>query len=393
MKKISKVLAVALVLVMLVASSVLPASAADLENASLKLTFTEVGTNDKVITSATKDTVFDVYVSLKVDAYVQAMQFYVNYNSDYVTQGRKNSTATNWRDPSSANAGAWLGDFTSTTKVEPITDPELFEIDDAGDAYGYYWPWGMGTMSITPWNPDTMPAPANASTKGVKVVYATKTDGQTLLVNTKGEYLQIIQMRFKATQDISNLNDVFFFDNDYEQVIINIDSENVPFSTLAVNAAKNLNVTFEYEGGSAAPSYTVNTLEAQVQWADKEAGLMNLGFRGQFVGFDVEADKDTTVGPNGGTNLKEDTQLKEVGIILTKGTGSGTKYPVHTVYNFKDGGYFYRLVVGNVSYTGTEEFSAKAYVVIGNDTFEASNTITTTGAAQYNRAKDQMGAK
>lgn len=163
------------------------------------------------------------------------------------------------------------------------------------------------------------------------------------------------------------------------------------FSTSKIFDLGDASVTIA--GGSVAPSYTVNTLDAQVQWADKEAGLMNLGFRGQFVGFDVEADKGTTVGPNGGTNLKEDTQLKEVGIILTKGTGSGTKYPVHTVYNFKDGGYFYRLVVGNVSYTGTEEFSAKAYVVIGNDTFEASNTITTTGAAQYNRAKDQMGAK
>ncbi len=393
MKRISKVLAVVLALTMLFATSVLPASATDLENASLKLTFTEMDNKDNVITSVAKDTVFDVYVSLKVDAYVQAMQFYVNYNSDYVTQGRRNSTPDNWREPTANNAGAWLGDFASTTKVEPITDPELSEIDDANEGIGSYWPWGMGKKSVTPWNPDTMPAPANASTKGVKVVYGTKADEQTLLVNTKGEYLQFVQLRFKATQDISNLNSVFFFDNNYEKVIINIDSENVPFSILAVNASKDLNVNFEYEGGSAAPSYTVNTLEAQVQWADKEAGLMNLGFRGQFVGFDVEADKDTTVGPNGGTNLKEDTQLKEVGIILTKGTGSGTKYPVHTVYNFKDGGYFYRLVVGNVSYTGTEEFSAKAYVVIGNDTFEASNTITTTGAAQYNRAKDQMGAK
>ena len=145
------------------------------------------------------------------------------------------------------------------------------------------------------------------------------------------------------------------------------------------------------EGGSTGPvepTVKVNNLSTQVQWANKDAGLMNLGFRGQIAdGYNAETDKDGTTGVNGGANL---AKLTEVGFYL-----NNTKYQAYTIYNFVDGGYFYRVVVGNVSYDSETEFSAQAYVVIDGTEYKADDatTITTTGKAQYERAKDAMGAK
>ena len=275
------------------------------------------------------------------------------------------------------------------------------EDDEIGN--GAVYDWGceggiaMATHADSMYTPDFTDA-QKAQYKGVYLSYTTVNNVATkspVKVNTEGEFARIVRFRFMASVDTALNKDVFFLTEHPSFTNIYIDPNDEPLGNLKGQVLPTLvsNLTIEYPaGGSSAPTVTVNTLEAQVQWADKDAGTMNLGFRGQLVGFDVEAQKDGTTGPNGGANLKDDT-LKEVGIILTKGTGTGTKYSVHTVYNFKDGGYFYRLVVGNVSYTSTEEFSAKAYVVIGSDTFEASNAITTTGAAQYERAKDAMGAK
>jgi len=388
MRKFSKVLAVVLALTLLVATGVLPASAVDTENAALKLSFKNA--DEEEITSAATGDVIDVYVSLKVDAYVQAMQFYVNYNSEYVTHSDIRKTEVT-EIKNAKYAGNWLGDFTDDSEIE-LTEGELYDIDAANLDYGYYLNWGAGaTMTITPYNASTMPTPPVATTKLVKVVYATETSDQTLLVNTKGEFYEMVQLRFIATKDIATLDSsIFFFDNDLEKVIVNIDSENVPFSTLAINAAKNLNVTFEYAGGTTPAPVTVkvNNLSTQVQWANKDAGLMNLGFRGQIAeGYDATADDAGTTGPNGGKNL---AKLTEVGFYL-----NGTKYQAYTIYNFVNGGYFYRVVVGNVSYDSETEFSAQAYVVIDGTEYKAADatTITTTGKAQYERAKDAMGAK
>lgn len=160
------------------------------------------------------------------------------------------------------------------------------------------------------------------------------------------------------------------------------DTETFACGTLAITVG---------EGGSTGPvepTVKVNNLSTQVQWANKDAGLMNLGFRGQIAdGYNAETDKDGTTGVNGGANL---AKLTEVGFYL-----NNTKYQAYTIYNFVDGGYFYRVVVGNVSYDSETEFSAQAYVVIDGTEYKADDatTITTTGKAQYERAKDAMGAK
>jgi hypothetical protein len=159
------------------------------------------------------------------------------------------------------------------------------------------------------------------------------------------------------------------------------------FSTSKIFDLGDASVTVE--GGTTPPpaaTVKVNNLETQVQWANKDAGLMNLGFRGQIAeGYDATADKDGTKGPNGGDNL---TKLTEVGFYL-----NGTKYSAYTIYDFVNGGYFYRVVVGNVSYDSETVFSAQAYVMIDGQEYKADASFETTGKAQYERAKDSMGAK
>lgn len=136
------------------------------------------------------------------------------------------------------------------------------------------------------------------------------------------------------------------------------------------------------EGGTTPPpaaTVKVNNLTTQVQWSDKEAGTMNVGFRGQIAeGYDAAADKDGTKGPNGGDNLGK---LTEVGFYV-----NNSKVPAYTIYNFVDGGYFYRAVVGNVSYDSEQVFSAQAYVMIDGQEYKADAAIETTGKAQYERA-------
>ncbi len=393
MKRLNKVLALVLAMTMMFGVVSVCASAADTVNAAYRVEF--VDNDGNAITEVKAGSTANVIVSIKTNGYSPVFAFLAIYDSTSLTHIRKNGTEVQSLKPT--NCAEVLGRFANTSTVEnPSQDLIDHEDDEIGD--GTIYDWGYSEPTITPHTDAMYPADftdaQKAQYKCINFGYLSNSGKTSLTVNTAGEFVRMVRFRFLANVDTELNNNVFYFNADDTKTYITIDPDDEPFANLQSSKAVSVsNLTFEYAGGSATPSYTVNTLDAQVQWADKEAGLMNLGFRGQFVGFDVEADKGTTVGPNGGTNLKEDTQLKEVGIILTKGTGSGTKYPVHTVYNFKDGGYFYRLVVGNVSYTGTEEFSAKAYVVIGSKTFEASNTITTTGAAQYNRAKDQMGAK
>lgn len=135
-------------------------------------------------------------------------------------------------------------------------------------------------------------------------------------------------------------------------------------------------------GGSTEPeqpTVKVNNLSTQVQWANKEAGLMNVGFRGQIAeGYNAADDKTGATSPAGGAEL---AKLTEVGFYL-----NGTKYQAYTIYNFVDGGYFYRVVVGNVSYDSEATFSAQAYVMIDGQEYKADASFETTGKAQYERA-------
>ena len=383
MKKISKVLAVVLALTMLVASSVLPASAVDLENATLKLSFKDVDGN--TITSAAAGSMVDVYVSLKVDAYVQQMQFYVNYNSEYVEHSRVDKDA--YAKPSARNAAEWLGDFGSDEEFVIDEESEYYEFDQAHDQNEYYLNWGADTTeAVTPYNAATMPTPPVATTKLIKVIYATNSSVQTLLVNTKGEFYEMLKIRFSVNKDIEKIdNSIFFFDDQLEKVIINIDSENVPFANYAINAIKPLNVSFEYEGGVTPPPagdpITVENITTQVQWQDKDAGKMRVAFRGNI--------KNYTLNLVDGSD-KEIADISEMGVVYSKSNADPTvggancsNAPAWTIYDFTNGGYFFRAVVGNYQYDNADTLYAKAYIVIDGQTIYAPSAMTTTGAQAY----------
>jgi hypothetical protein len=134
-------------------------------------------------------------------------------------------------------------------------------------------------------------------------------------------------------------------------------------------------ITVGEAGGSTVK---VNNLSTQIQWANKDAGRVNLGFRGQIAaGYDAEADWDGTMSPTDGKNL---ATLEEVGFYV----GAG-KYTSETIYDFANGGYFYRVIVG-ADYDDETILSAQAYVVIDGQTYTADSTIKTSASAEYTRA-------
>lgn len=399
MKNVKKVLALILAMTMMFGVVSVCASAADTTSASFGVAFKDADGKD--ITEAKVGDIVDVYLSIKTNGYTAVFALLSCYDATALTHVKENATATG-AAPTAKNAAEVLGRFGSDAAVE---DEALIahEAEKGGEnATGEVLDWGTGSLTITPHKaamyPSTWGDAEKAQYKCINLGYLAASDYSNLTVNTKGEFAELVRYRFICIKDTALNSSVFFKSPDAKKSYISIDPDDEPLANYQVSAPVDVaNLTIEYLGGTTPPPATqtpsVNTLAAQVQWADKDAGLMNLGFRGQLVNYDVAAEKGTTTGPNGGTNLIETAQLKEIGIILAKGTSTGTKYPVHTIYNFADGTYFYRLVVGNVQYTDIEEFSAKAYVVIGDQTIEAENTITTSGSAEYNRAKDQMGAK
>ncbi len=355
MKRISKILSVCMVIAMIFSLAIVPVSAEDLDNAALKLSFEDTAGN--AISSAKAGEFVDLYVSLKCDAYVQTISYYLNYNTEYVKHVRQNATSD--RTPSTANAGQWQGDFLNNSQVmlEDENDP-LFIIDDENEGYGYYYMWGVGEKACTPYDSTTMPAPALATTQLVKVVYTSKFSDQTLLVNTHGEYCKMIRMRFLVQKDVTFDDSIFFFDNNLEPVIVNIDSENVPFSVLAQNAAKNLNVAFEY---AEAPVVTspVYWVKNQIQWNNKEAQSVNLGI---VAGFDVA---DIPISFTDGVS----TNVKEVGAKYYLNNVLQDNLTTTRVYKAKGGeAYYFRIVLGNISTTTTDTYKIVPYVVYNNGT-------------------------
>ncbi len=139
------------------------------------------------------------------------------------------------------------------------------------------------------------------------------------------------------------------------------------------------------EGGGQVtpPSATVENIAQQAQWADKDAGLMNVAFRGNIIGYDATADLLT-----GSTT--ELAKLTEIGVMFSKTDATPTRsegatvVPAYTIYDFTTGGYFFRAVVRGVPYDSTETLYANAYIVLDGTEITATNGVTSvTGASVY----------
>jgi hypothetical protein len=186
------------------------------------------------------------------------------------------------------------------------------------------------------------------------------------------------RVRFAVVKDVDFTSDIFFFDNDLEKVIVNIDSGNVAFSVLAINAAKDLNVSFEY---AAAPAEKeVKHADTMAQWADQANGKINVGLVGKFSTNDIAIDY-------------EGNKLTNVARVGAKVTIKGTEIEDYTefVYDVNGDGseLWFRAVVTGVDYnaTGAAGDISVVYVVEMTDgtTYE-SIAYTTTVAEVYAEA-------
>lgn len=389
MKRFNKILALVLAMTMMFCVVSICASAADTENAAYKVRF--VDNDGNPITSVEAGSTANVIVSIKTNGYSNNFTFQGFFDSNKLSHIRQNGSAV--QSLSAKNCGKLLGRFENTGEWADAPDDLIkHEYDEIGN--GYVLDWGytnnvvMAPHSEGMYPPDFTDA-MKAQYKGVYLIYTANSGDSCVKVNTYNEFIDIVRFRFLANETTDLDKTVFFLSEHPSFTNIYIDPMDEPLSNVQgqVNPIKVSNLAIEYPGGGSTPATVkVNTLDAQVQWADKEKGLLNIGFRGQIAeGYDHTKDLAGGTGPNGGLQLNT---LTEVGFILTSERDgvTNTPYPAYTIYNFKDGGYFYRLVVGNVPYTSDEDFSVQAYVVIGGKTYNASNTITTTGKAQYDRA-------
>lgn len=128
----------------------------------------------------------------------------------------------------------------------------------------------------------------------------------------------------------------------------------------------------------------VRNISAQVQWQDKDAGLMKVAFRGNILNYTVNL-KD------GSTDILAD--IKGVGVMFSRSNTNptvGGEYctavPAATIYDFTNGGYFFRAIVGEVGYDNTVKLYARPYIILNDDVIVASDVISTSGAEEYLRA-------
>ncbi len=400
MKRLSKILALVLAMTMMFGVVSICASAADTTNAAFKVEF--VDNDGNAITSVTAGNTANVIVSIKTNGYSPIFAFLAFYDYTALTHIRQNGTAV--QTLSAKNCGELLGRFGNDGNYEEASDELLAHEDDvAGN--GYVNDWGFtGNVTMTPhkdlmWDGIGFTDAQKAQYKGINFGYLVGVTDSNLTVNTEGEYYQMVRFRFLAEKDTTlDQNAFFLLDND-TKTYITIDPDDEPLrNAQASTPVKASNLTVEYATGGSTPeptpTVTVENLDTQVQWQDKDAGLMRVAFRGNIKGYDATTDLVT-----GSTT--ELNKLTEIGVMFSKTDSTPTKeegatvVPAYTIYDFTTGGYFYRAVVGSVDYTSTETLYANAYIVLNGTTYTATNAvISTTGAAEYTRATGNgMAAK
>ena len=399
MKRLNKVLALVLAMVMMFGIVSVCASAADMTNAAYKVAFMDSNTESPTaISSAKAGQVVDIYISIKTNSYSPLFAFLAFYDATALTHTRQNATEV--KNVNDANCSALIGRFASKVAVENPSQ-DLIDHEDDEIGVGEILDWGASLPTTTPHTDDMYPTSftdaQKAQFKGVNFGYLAPTNQTVLTVNTAGEYVEMVRIRFIAQKDVTLDKNVFYLLEDPVSTYIAIDPADEPFSRLQKDApVKVSNLVVEYataggEGGDtpAAPEAVVNTLPTQVQWkeADPTSGLMNVAFRGQIAsGYDAVADKTGEDGPNGAKLAS----LSKVGVYLSVDGGAKTPYESQVIYNFTDGTYFFRVVVGNWAYNDAKELKAEAFIVIkgadGKDYEFKGSEITTSGTQEYTRA-------
>lgn len=400
MKRFNKILALVLAMTMMFGVVSICASAANTTDAGYKVRF--VDNDGNAITSVSAGQTVNVIVSIKTDGYSPIFAFLAFYDYTTLTHIRQNGDAV--QNITANNCRELYGRFKNTgTYTE---DAELLEHENNEVGNGYVNDWGFtGNITVTPhkdlmWDGIGFTDAQKAKYKGINFGYLVPVTDSNSTVNTKGEWYDMVRFRFLASADIATLGEDTFFllDND-TKTYITIDPDDEPLRCLQASAPiKASNLTVEYATGGSTPeptpTVTVENLDTQAQWQDKDAGLMRVAFRGNIKGYD--ATKDLVAG-----STTELNKLTEIGVMFSKTDSTPTKeegatvVPAYTIYDFTTGGYFYRAVVGSIDYQSAETLYANAYIVLDGTTYTATNAvISTTGAAEYTRATGNgMAAK
>lgn len=385
MKRFNKILALVLAMTMIFSVVSVCASAADTVNAAYKIEF--VDNDGNPITSVASGSTANVIISIKTNGYAPIFAFLAFYDYTALTHIRQNGSAA--QSLSAKNCGELLGRFANSSTYDDASD-DLLTLEDDIAGNGYVNDWGFtGNVTMTPhkdlmWDGIGFTDADKAQYKGINFGYLVGVTDSNLTVNTEGEYYPMVRFRFLALKDTElNQNTFFLLDNN-TKTYITIDPDDMPLRNGQTSTpVKCSNLTVEYVGGGAPAQdpITVENIATQVQWQDKDAGKMRVAFRGNIKNYDL--------------NLVENSQteiadIEAMGVVYSKSNADPTvggencsNASAWTIYDFANGGYFFRAVVGNYGYDDTTTLYAKAYIVIDGQTIYAPNAITTTGAQAY----------
>ncbi len=385
MKRFNKILALVLAMTMIFSVASVCASAADTVNAAYKIEF--VDNDGNPITSVASGSTANVIISIKTNGYAPIFAFLAFYDYTALTHIRQNGSAA--QSLSAKNCGELLGRFANSSTYDDASD-DLLALEDDIAGNGYVNDWGFtGNVTMTPhkdlmWDGIGFTDADKAQYKGINFGYLVSVTDSNLTVNTEGEYYPMVRFRFLALKDTElNQNTFFLLDNN-TKTYITIDPDDMPLRNGQTSTpVKCSNLTVEYVGGGAPAQdpITVENIATQVQWQDKDAGKMRVAFRGNIKNYDL--------------NLVENSQteiadIEAMGVVYSKSNADPTvggencsNASAWTIYDFTNGGYFFRAVVGNYGYDDTTTLYAKAYIVIDGQTIYAPNAITTTGAQAY----------
>lgn len=384
MKRFNKILALVLAMAMMFGAVSVCASAADTTNAAYKIAFADNDGN--AITSVAAGSTANVIVSIKTNGYAPIFAFQAFYDYTALTHIRQGGSKV--QSVNALNCSELLGRFANIGEVENPSQ-DLIDHEDDEIGVGKIFDWGAAEPTSTPHTDTMYPAgfsdAQKAQFKCINFGYLANSGKTSLTVNTEGEYVALVRFRFLAEKDTELNSSIFYFNDDVTRTYITIDPDDEPFRNLQASAPVTVsNLTVEYEGGVTPPPanpITVENISTQVQWQDKDAGKMRVAFRGNI--------KNYTLNLVDGSQT-EIADISEMGVVYSKsntdptvGGANCSNAPAWTIYDFTNGGYFFRAVVGNYQYDNAETLYAKAYIVIDGQTIYAPSAMTTTGAQAY----------
>lgn len=384
MKRFNKILALVLAMTMMFGAVSIFASAADTTNASYKIAFADNDGN--AITSVAAGSTANVIVSIKTNGYAPIFAFQAFYDYTALTHIRQGGSKV--QSVNALNCSELLGRFANIGEVENPSQ-DLIDHEDDEIGVGKIFDWGAAEPTSTPHTDTMYPAgfsdAQKAQFKCINFGYLANSGKTSLTVNTEGEYVALVRFRFLAEKDTELNSNVFYFNDDVTRTYITIDPDDEPFRNLQASAPVTVsNLVVEYEGGVTPPPanpITVENISTQVQWEDKDAGKMRVAFRGNIKNYTLNLVENSD---------KEIADISEMGVVYSKsntdptvGGANCSNAPAWTIYDFTNGGYFFRAVVGNYDYDNAETLYAKAYIVIDGQTIYAPSAMTTTGADAY----------